>query len=199
MLEGESPKHRGHAARPLGALAFGGASVAALAALAGCPAEEDPPPALAPTYANVASVLSQSCAFSTSCHGGSATGKAGLNLAKGLATGDVRPTLAASACEYPLMKLVEPGSPDRSWLVVKIAGAHRADGKLSFAPDPAWKPALVPDEAGKLPASECPLTDDGVVSFGYLMPYSVGEAAPLAPEQVDLIRRWIQAGAPGPL
>ena len=89
--------------------------------------------------------------------------------------------------------------PERSWLLTKIAGTHAGGGKLSFTPDPGWKPAgLAPDATGKLPASDCPLTEDGALSFGYLMPYSVGSPSPLSAEEIALVRGWIAAGAPGP-
>jgi hypothetical protein len=169
--------------------------VAAL--LAGCPGQEAQV-TREPTYANVAEVLNGSCAFSSSCHGGTASGKAGLNLAKGLATGDVRPTLAKAACEYPPMKLVAPGAPGESWLLVKLTSDHGPDGKLTFTPSPSWKPDLTADGTGKLPLSECPLTEGGSVSFGYLMPSSPGSPTPLPAEDVELIRSWIAAGAPGP-
>lgn len=183
---------------PLGRLSFLAAVLVTALPLLACPGEEDPPKAREPTYANVATLLQQSCALSSSCHGGSAQGKARLNLAKGLATGDVRTALAVAACEYPPMKLVEPGAPDRSWLHVKLSAAHGPDGKLAFQPDPAWKPGLAPEASGKLPLSECPLTEDGAISFGALMPYEPGRANPLPAEDVELVRAWIARGAPGP-
>ena len=182
---------------PLRRLAFLSAVLVTVAPLLACPGEEAPPPR-EPTYANVTTLLRQSCALSSSCHGGSGQGKARLNLAQGLAKGDVRPALAASACEYPPLKLVEPGAPERSWLYLKISSAHAADGKLAFQPDPAWKPDLVPEASGKLPLSECPLTEGGAISFGALMPYEPGRATPLPAEDVELVRSWIARGAPGP-
>lgn len=173
-------------------------ALAALApVLAACPGE-DPPKAAEPTYANVAAVLQQSCTFGSSCHGGEGAGRARLNLAKALASGDARPTLLAAACQYSAWKRVDPGAPERSWLITKIAGAHAGEGKLAFTPDPSWKPEVTPDGTGKLPASDCPLTENGALSFGYLMPYNVGAPAPLSSEDIELVRAWIQAGAPGP-
>lgn len=182
---------------PIRRLAFLSAVLVTASPLLACPGEDEPKPR-EPTYANVATLLQQSCALSSSCHGGSAQGKARLNLAKALATGDVRKALSAPACEYPPMKLLEPGDPSRSWLYVKLSSAHAADGKLAFRPDPAWKPDLAPEASGKLPLSECPLTEDGAVSFGALMPYEPGRATPLPAEDLELVRLWIARGAPGP-
>jgi len=164
----------------------------------GCPMGDD---SLEPaTYENVEATIRNGCGTSSgTCHGGDG-GNAMLDLGAVLDEG--RPITDAlvdvPACEYDFFDRVEPGDPDRSWLYVKLTQAHTEDGLLEFTPDAAWDPGLTPDAEGNLPESTCPLTDDGAISFGYVMPRNPGAPSPLPDEDLDLIRRWILMGAPGP-
>lgn len=174
--------------------------ILALASAAGC-SDDDPP--LEPTYANVERLVVESCATdSSSCHGGRGTGSARLNFGAELDAG--RPLTGVlvdvAACEYDLLDRVEPGDPDRSWLMVKLTHEFDADGAIvGFTPDPGWDMGgLEPRPDGTLPASVCPMTEDGVLTFGTNMPQSIGRPIPLAEREVTLIREWIALGAPGP-
>jgi hypothetical protein len=158
-----------------------------------CPGLE---PDYAPVYDNVECVVSRSCSFSTSCHGGS-TGQVRLNFERYLDAGEPI-TLAfqnadgtpRAACEYDLMPVVDPGNPDNSWLMMKIDGMVTADGMVDFTPDPTWMPATG--------SRVCPRRDMGVITFGIPMPYSEGRPTPLPAEEIEMIREWIRLGALGP-
>ena len=156
--------------------------------LVACGDDSEP---LEPTYENVEALVENSCgASSMSCHGG-ARGNARLNFGIALAEGDIRSVLVDQpSCEYDAMLRVQPGSPDSSWLMEKLAGEFDEEGLLLFEPDPAW---VAPEFDGV-----CPLIVDGELSFGYLMPQNVGHPSPLPEEELELIRAWILAGAPGP-
>lgn len=178
----------------------------ALASVSACSGDDTPP--LEPTYENVESVIRLSCAFSTSCHGGPANGQSMLNFGRHLEAGEpftmalmdgMNPRMA---CQYDLMPLVDPGNADNSWLMVKIAGMH-SSGQVAFTPDASWDPGIVPDAMGRYPPSTCPYTtdplaEDGAISFGRVMPWSIGMPTPLPANEIDLVRAWIEAGAPGP-
>jgi hypothetical protein len=113
-----------------------------------------------------------------SCHGSAA--EAELDITK---TANLRELfVGVPACEAPGFDLVEPGDPERSWLWIKLTG-EREDGTTGeLKADPSW---------GE-PNPDC--KDAG--GFGWRMP----RVAPFELKQSDLdkIRSWIEAGAPGP-
>lgn len=155
---------------------------------------------LEPTYENVEALIDVSCgSASSSCHGG-VRGSARLNFQ--VLADEGRPytdaLVGVESCEYDFIPRVDPGNPDGSWLMVKIEGAHDAEGELTFTPDPGWDSGLVPRMDGSYPPSQCPLVEDGALTFGYAMPESRGDPLPLEPAQIALFREWILAGAPGP-
>lgn len=159
---------------------------------------DDPP--LEPTYANVEALIDRSCgSTSSSCHGG-VRGSARLNFQ--LLADTERPytdaLVGVEACEYDFMPRVDPGNPDNSWLMIKISGPHDAEGLLTFTPDPGWDSGLTPRMDGSFPPSQCPLVEDGELTFGSVMPESGGEIF-LEPAEITLFREWILAGAPGPV
>jgi hypothetical protein len=155
---------------------------------------------LEPTYENVAAIFDRSCgASSMSCHGG-IRGNASFNLGAARAAGQPYTELlvGVESCQYSFMPRVDPGNPDNSWLMVKIEGAHDAEGRLTFEPDPGWDPGIERRPDGTFPPSSCPQVDDGELSFGYLMPQNVGVPTLLPQRELDMIREWIRIGAPGP-
>ena len=167
--------------------------------LAGLVACGDPAP-LEPTYENVRMVVERSCGTdSRSCHGG-VRGNAQLNFRLVLDEG--RPITDAlvdvPSCEYDLYDRVEPGDPERSWLFIKLSGAHDDEGNLEFTPDPTWDPGIERRTDGTFPPSECPLVEDGELTFGQVMPENRGNPRPLRSREIQLFRDWILAGAPGP-
>lgn len=140
-------------------------------------------------------ILMRNCVFS-SCHGGTGVGASMLNFQTSIANGTLIADLEQPACQYDLMPLVTPGDPDQSWLYLKIAGPHGAAGDITFTPDATWdQGGLTPDGMGRYPASTCPLTSRGAIVFGTIMPQGT---AGLRADQVETIRQWILAGAPGP-
>jgi hypothetical protein len=147
------------------------------------------------TYEQVAGIFQRSCAFRT-CHGGIGSGASMLNLEMP-AGGSLRDELVGvPSCQYSAMPLVDPGDPANSWLMVKLEGPH-AMGRIEFTPAASWDPGIERDPAtGRYPASQCPLTQDGEISFGTLMP--MGSARGLPASDLAVIRAWIEAGAPGP-
>ena len=159
---------------------------------AGATIDAAPTPA---TYANLAALFERSCSFN-SCHGGVGAGSARLNFAAARGRGTPYTMLlnGVAACEYSAMPLVDPGHPDNSWLFLKCAGPHM--GMVpTFTPSATWDPGLVRRMDGTYPPSECPQTVLGVIDFGTTMPQgTVG----LEPADADMVRRWIEAGAPGP-
>ena len=176
------------------------ASLAFLAASCGSPApapsdagsDAGPPPD--PTFENVSMILSSSCAFA-SCHGGAGAGAAMLNFERSIAAGTLREDLVDQpACEYSAMPLVTAGDPTQSWLYLKAAGPHTGTD-LDFTPDTSWDPGIVPDAMGRFPASTCPLTERGALSFGQLMPQGT---TGLDGARAETLRLWIANGAPGP-
>lgn len=111
-----------------------------------------------------------------SCHGSAA--EAGLQFEPGK---DLRSALVGvRACEAPELNLVEPGVPERSWLWIKLTATMSSSVTGDLKADPAW------GAAGK----NC-----GANGFGKRMPrvspYS------LSTDELDTIRAWIEAGAPG--
>jgi hypothetical protein len=150
-------------------------------------------PPLPGTYENVAQIFTTSCAFA-SCHGGTGDGAAQLDLATSIAAGTLVADLMRPACQYDAMPLLTPGAPEESWLYLKVAGAH-SGARLDFTPAVGWDPGLTPDAMGRYPASECPLTERGALTFGTMMPQG---STGLDASRTATIRAWIEAGAPGP-
>jgi hypothetical protein len=68
---------------------------------------------------DVMPIIDQSCAFG-SCHGGANSGN--LTMPKGDATTTRTNLVGVAAPQLPSMKLVEPGAPDKSYLMKKIDG-----------------------------------------------------------------------------
>jgi len=157
-------------------------------------AGSDAGPPLPGTYENVAMIFQSSCAFA-SCHGGTGTGAAQLNLASSIGAGTLAEDLSGQpSCQYSAMPLVTPGDPAQSWLYLKVSGAH-AGVRVDFTPAASWDPGIVPDAMGNYPPSTCPLVERGDISFGTMMPQgSMG----LDGSRAETIRLWIAAGAPGP-
>jgi hypothetical protein len=117
-----------------------------------------------------------SCSVS-SCHGDAS--EANLDLKAG---SDLRTLLVnVPACEAPSFDLVEPGKPEKSWLWIKLTGEMVDEITGDLVPQSAW------GEAG----TDCP----GAGGFGKRMP----RVSPytLKPEELQQIRSWIEAGAPG--
>ncbi|HJK91518.1 MAG TPA: hypothetical protein RMH85_07120 [Polyangiaceae bacterium LLY-WYZ-15_(1-7)] len=175
-------------------------SVLSLLIALACVGCGDEGPAIEPTYANVLETVQVSCgAESSSCHGGS-TGGGSLSFEALLAEG--RPITEAlvnvPSCEYDLLDRVEPGSPEESWLWIKLSQAHDEEGRILFEPDPAWDPGIEPRDDGSFPPSRCPNVEDGALTFGYQMPLNAGAPSPLPDDQLRLFHDWIEAGAPGP-
>lgn len=129
-------------------------------------------------YRQAAEVLFARCG-QTRCHG-----PLPYNDLLDLSTArcDVRQALVGvPACEYPAMARVQPGEPERSWLMVKLTAPHDPQYALIFEPELGAQQALDP---------RCADAD-----FGLRMPppgYAISD------EEVDVIRTWIAAGAPGP-
>lgn len=165
----------------------------ALCVLSGCPGPDDPP--LEPTYENVENIVRESCSFTVSCHGGLGRGKARLNFASLLDEGIPITTVlnGEPSCEYNRMPRIDPGHPENSWLMIKIAGAHNG-AALNFTPDADWDPMVASNTDGTLRASTCPLTVEGRLSFGEIMPMG----GQMSPNRLKAFREWIEMGAPGP-
>jgi hypothetical protein len=164
-------------------------AAAAAAVSPGCD-PDDPPVRIEPTYANVAETIGESCALSRSCHG-AATGAGDLTFGR---TDDYTTVLIdVPSCQYGAMPRVDPGDPDNSWLMIKLAGVHDPSGNIEFTPSATWIPSLTPGN------TECPLNDGTrVTGFGGLMPPSPDEPSPLSDAQIAMFREWIAGGAPGP-
>lgn len=134
------------------------------------------------SYEQVAALLgvaegASTCALA-SCHGSAAEGE--LELADGA---NLRTLLVdVPACEAPSLSLVKPGSPDESWLWIKLSGELEDEDSGDLVVAQAW------GTAGK----NC----RGATGFGKRMP----RVAPYALKKADLakIRAWIENGAPGP-
>jgi hypothetical protein len=158
-----------------------GFALGLLAALPACgdDAEEGSTPG---THADVAAILGvgaqpTSCSIST-CHG-AATAEAGLELKSGVNLSEL--LVGVKSCEAPNLNLVEPGEPDKSWLYIKLTAETESNGDL--VPDPAW---------GE-PSADC----DDAAGFGKRMP-RVAPYQKLEAAQLEQVRSWILAGAPGP-
>jgi hypothetical protein len=144
---------------------------------------ESAAPGTPATHDEVAALLgvgpdhASSCSVS-SCHGDAA--EANLNLKSG---SDLRAMfVSVPACEAPGFNLVEPGKPEKSWLWIKLTGKISSEITGDLVPQKDWGTA----------GTDCP----GAGGFGKRMPrvspYS------LKPEELERVRSWIEAGAPGP-
>ena len=119
-------------------------------------------------YERVRAIFESSC--SGYCHAGGRDVGPSLILAPH--DGSPPDLLDRPSRQVPRMMLIVPGDPDASYLIRKIDGAMGA------------LPECVSD------ARQC----------GIPMPYAWRDGVPavvMPPEQRDLIRRWIAAGAPG--
>jgi hypothetical protein len=161
---------------------------------------DEVPDPFEPTYEHVEFVIRRSCSFSSSCHGGRGRGEARLNFAAVTNVGEPVTDLlnGVLSCEYDRMPRIDPGNPDNSWLWIKLTAETDDEGFILFEPDDDWEHGLEEDEDGLLERSTCPLTEEGVLSFGLSMPRNLEEPAPLADEEIEMIRQWIVLGAPGP-
>ncbi|HKU37586.1 MAG TPA: hypothetical protein VJR89_05545 [Polyangiales bacterium] len=135
-------------------------------------------------FAQVSALIDRSCAKQV-CHGDMV-----MNARLSFMTGDLRGVLVdVPACEYDRMPRVAAGDPNHSWLMIKLAGPQRFVQYLDFLdfmPDVDWTPAVA-ECSGSLP--------DGRPWFGTRMP-PVDSTQPLDPNEVELVRRWIELGAP---
>jgi len=100
------------------------ASLAALASLTGCPA---PAVTYAPSFGSIQTAIFNVSCSTRSCHG-SPSFKAGLNLEEGSAYDDLVGVVPETvSARNRGMKLVDPGNPDNSFLVLKLAGPLQPD------------------------------------------------------------------------
>jgi hypothetical protein len=157
----------------------------AAAALPAC--DGAPTPA---TYEYVEPVLREACAASSVCHGNGTTDP---SVRAHLVFPNDQPLTTVlsgvAACEYDLLPRVDPGDPDGSWLMIKLTADFDADGAIQFTPAPDWTPD---------PGDDCPRYVKGELSFGSAMPLGPPSMR-LSDDEIDLMRRWILAGAPGPV
>ena len=137
-------------------------------------------------YPRVVAIIERSCAYQR-CHAGTPVG-AGLSFEVG---GDHRAMLVGvRACEYDRMARVTPGDPDQSWLWVKLTAPFRPlddpyAHSIYFTPPHAW------DETARGCRDQ---TDEGLPLFGQRMPSTAPNT--LSGPELEVIRRWILAGAP---
>ncbi len=149
------------------------------------------------SYEAVLGVVTESCATGSSCHGGT-DGQARLSFTPAVrGQADLRDVLlSVPSCEYDRMPRIDPFRPDNSWLYLKLVGSHDEFGAIQFEPDPNWDPGITRGTDGKYPLSVCPLTQEGEIIFGSLMPFAA-TATPLPDAQIAVFREWIARGAPG--
>lgn len=136
-------------------------------------------------YRSVVEIITESCAKQT-CHG-----ELSANAHLDFMQADIRAAVVGvRACEYSGMARVEPGAPERSWVMMKLAGPTRfrdfADF-VDFTPAPDWQPGA-PECSGMFP--------DGAHWFGTRMPPP--DTTTITQDQIETIRDWIANGAPGP-
>jgi hypothetical protein len=135
-------------------------------------------------YAQVEQILDNSCAKQV-CHG-----EMVANGHMNLMAGDMRAMLVdVPACEYERMMRVQPGKPEQSYIMLKIAGPVRFRGYadfVDFTPAPGWTPTT-PECSGQF--------DDGSPWFGLHMPPA--DTTTIEPADIEVLRSWIAAGAPG--
>jgi hypothetical protein len=119
-------------------------------------------------FSQVQEIFTRTCS-TAACHGRGADGgggSGGLFLTDG--TTSYRAMVNQPSDQVSRLRLVEPGHPERSYLVVKVEGSMRA-----LQPECATSPGRNP--------------------CGVQMPQL---AAPLTASERALIRNWILAGAP---
>jgi hypothetical protein len=135
-------------------------------------------------FHKVSAILERSCAKQT-CHGDMV-----MNGYLTFMTTDIRGALVnVPACEYNRMPRVAPFHAEKSWLMIKLAGPTRFVQYMDFIdfkPDPDWKPTT-PECTDHLP--------DGSPWFGTRMPPTDTTQPPSA-EEIEIIRKWIELGAP---
>ncbi|MFT3926155.1 MAG: hypothetical protein QM778_26660 [Myxococcales bacterium] len=134
-------------------------------------------PESAPSEGQIAEILGVgqlgSCSIS-SCHG-TDTASAGLDFMNATSLHDL--LVDKPSCEAPKFKLVDPGSPETSWLYLKLTAP--ADAKRKLEENPDWgEPGTGCEEAS---------------GFGKRMPETGQE---LSEDKKEQIRKWIAAGAP---
>lgn len=145
------------------------------------------------TYAQVAALFESRCGGTVGgCHGG-VNGSAALAFEEvgsnpKVVIQDLTTVLnGVPSCENNVMPRVDPGNPENSWLMVKLGG-HSTIGISSGRVDLGG----TPPEDDRV---ACPLPmNSASYPYGEVMPIGV----PLSETDVDLVRRWIQQGAPGP-
>lgn len=138
------------------------------------------------SYRAVVEILARSCAYQR-CHDAPVFG-AGLDLAPG--SDYHRALVGVTACEYERMARVEPGHPERSWLMVKLTAPARPlhdpyATYIYFDPPTGWDPNQ----------RRCrDQTEDGTPLFGQRMPATAPNM--LSKEEIAVVRSWIEDGAP---
>jgi hypothetical protein len=93
------------------------------------------------------------------------------------------------ACEYERLARVEPGSPERSWLFIKLTADVRAQDDpyadyILFEPPADWNA----DQRGCRDR-----TEHGTPLFGQRMPLTAPNMLPDA--ELQVVRAWIETGA----
>ena len=138
------------------------------------------------SYPAVREILTRSCTWER-CHSGVPIG-GNLPLTPG--TDYAVSMVNVPSCEYPEYMRVAPGDPEHSWLMIKLTAQVRpredplADYIL-FEPAAGW------DESKRFCRDHA---DDGTTLFGQRMPLTAPNMLPK--EDIELIRNWIEAGAP---
>ena len=136
-------------------------------------------------YAAVNGIVTSSCAF-IRCHDPSLPpGGGGLLFEAGKSVRG--PLVGVPSCEYDAMKRVEPGAPDRSWLMVKLSAPRKDTYEIEFTPTAKYDPNTGCGTA---------IAPDGTPGFGFGMP-ATGQFH-LEEVEIKAFREWIEAGAPGP-
>lgn len=138
-------------------------------------------------YAKLDTIIGERCAISR-CHSGP-TFAAGLYFPRDKNFRDQ--LVNVPSCEYDRMMRIEPGNPEKSWLMVKLASdvyeTPERSGWIKFTPEPGWIPS------DDLCAFE---SETGTPLFGMRMPLTVPNK--LTEDEIESFRLWIQLGAPAP-
>lgn len=125
-------------------------------------------------FDDVADIFNLHC---TSCHlGGAPPGNLNLQAANAHAQ-LVGGGAGVNACERPVMKRVQPGSANGSFLFRKLEGSHAGLGGCNVGPCNPF---------------------GGEVGCGFQMPWTGAavSSSPLTPADLALIEDWINVGAP---
>lgn len=153
-----------------------------LLALSACGGDDGKTGSTQADHSDVALVLGAGSGPTGSCSIASCHGEAGVANLDFTSKENLRELLVGvPSCEAPGMNLVEPGNPERSWLWIKLTGKMSNPSNGDLEADPSW------GEPGK----GC-----GATGFGKRMPRVSPYTLPQ--KQLDEIRSWIEAGAPGP-